>query len=326
MQLLALLRNTFTTIVSFLKGKTFTQFMFFLALSTAFWFFEFSKETRTLEFKVPLDLNNVPENVVVTTELPKHVTINVKASNSSLVYHRYFHTMSAVSVNFETYANPSFRAIVPKDDVLRTIKKNFSNETEILSLSPDTLEYYYSFGSKKEVPIRFEGKISTPDGYYVSETKITPSTVTVYANDLILDSLTSAQTVPLYINDAGKSQSVTLHLQNQKGMKFVPDTAKLSFTVDRLIEKTLSLPIEAINTSDSVKIRTFPGRVNVTFLVGTQNYRNLSEEDFKVVVDASKLKMLNGNKCKVELQKQPEEAVHIRFNQQEVEFLIEDIL
>ena len=326
MQILAYLQKKIATIISFLKGKTFTQYMFFLALSTAFWFFEFSKETRTFEFKVPLKLTNVPENVVITTELPPYVTLNLKATNSEFIYYRYFQTTPPTNIDFETYANPNFRAILPKEDIIRSIKRNFNNNTEILSLSPDTLEYYYNFGSKKEVPIRFEGKITTPDGYYVSASKISPAYTTVYAADILLDTLTVALTEPLFLNHVEQSQNVSVNLQSQKGIKFVPDTANISFTIDRLIEKTLSLPIETINTNDSIKLRTFPTKINITFLVGTKNYKQISEDDFKLVVDASTLATHANNKCKIELQEHPKEVFRIRLSQQEVEYLIEETL
>ena len=75
-------------VLTLLRNKSFLTFLFFLTLSTAFWIFEAFKETNTVELTVPLELTNVPDNVVVTTELPHDVTVQLRDRNSSLFYYR----------------------------------------------------------------------------------------------------------------------------------------------------------------------------------------------------------------------------------------------
>lgn len=318
--------NKVRNVLTFLRGKTFLTFLFFLGLSTAFWFFEVSKETKSTELTFPLRLVNIPENVVVTTELPSHVRVRVKAENSTLFYYRFLRTMNPAMVDFANYANASSHVNVPQEDVLRSIRRNLKPDTEILSLMPDTLEYYYSFGAKKEIPIQFQGKIQTAEGYYICSQTITPASTTVFATEQMLDSMMYAFTEPTYLENINKNGNLLLNLQKLKGVKIIPDTARIAYVVDRLVEKTLSLPIETVNFPDNQRLRTFPMQTNVTFQVGTRNYRDITAEDFKLVVDYNQLNMApNAKTCHLMLQQQPDNVFAVRLQQSEVEYLIEEI-
>ena len=318
--------NKVRNVLAFLRGKTFLTFLFFLGVSTAFWFFEVSKEVQTVEMTYPLKLTNVPENVVVTTELPPHVRVRMKAENSLLFYYRYLRSTPIATVNFANYANPTCHVNVPQEDVMSSIRKELKPNTELLSLMPDTIEYYYSFGAKKEVAILFQGKIQTADGFYVRSQKITPSAVTIYAIEQTLDTITVALNEPLYLSDVDKDGSILMNLQKQKGIKVIPDTARLEYTVDRLVEKTLSLPIEVVNFAANKRLRTFPMKVNITFQVGTQDYRDVSVDDFRLVVDGADLASNpSAQTCSLKLLNVPDNVFGIRLQQSEVEYLIEDI-
>jgi YbbR domain-containing protein len=265
----------------------------------------------------------VPENVVVTTELPKEVRISLRDKNSSLFFYRYFQTMAPVEIDFSHYANPSCHVRLPKEDVRRGLKNNFETSTELLGLRPDTLEYFYNYGTSKTVETRLQGKLAPADGYYIVRQELHPALATVYATERQLDTISAALTLPYYQTDLTKSLSTQIYLQDVKGAKFLPDTVHLSVEVDRLIEKTLALPVQPLNFPEDVRLRTFPMKVNVTFQVGMKEFRNVTEADFKLVLDANDLTDATANTCAVRIVEQPAAAFRLRLSQSEVEFLIE---
>ena len=323
MKILPFIQEKVKTVLVLLRNKSFLTFLFFLTLSTAFWCFEAFKEVSTVEISVPLRLTNVPENVVVTTELPKEVRISLRDKNSSLFFYRYFQTMAPVEIDFSHYANPSCHVRLPKEDVRRGLKSNFETSTELLGLRPDTLEYFYSYGTSKTVETRLQGKLAPADGYYIVRQELHPALATVYATERQLDTISAALTLPYYQTDLTKSLSTLIYLQDVKGAKFLPDTVRLSVEVDRLIEKTLALPVQPLNFPEDVRLRTFPMKVNVTFQVGMKEFRNVTEADFKLVLDANDLTDATANTCAVRIVEQPAAAFRLRLSQSEVEFLIE---
>ena len=323
MKILPFIQEKVKTVLVLLRSKSFLTFLFFLTLSTAFWCFEAFKEVSTVEISVPLRLTNVPENVVVTTELPKEVRISLRDKNSSLFFYRYFQTMAPVEIDFSHYANPSCHVRLPKEDVRRGLKNNFETSTELLGLRPDTLEYFYSYGTSKTVDTRLQGKLAPADGYYIVRQELHPALATVYATERQLDTISAALTLPYYHTDLTESFSTQIYLQDVKGAKFLPDTVRLSVEVDRLVEKTLALPVQPLNFPEDVRLRTFPMKVNVTFQVGMKEFRNVTEADFKLVLDANDLTDATANTCAVRIVEQPAAAFRLRLSQSEVEFLIE---
>lgn len=323
MKILPFIQEKVKTVLVLLRSKSFLTFLFFLTLSTAFWCFEAFKEVNTVEISVPLRLTNIPENVVVTTELPKDVRITLRDKNSSLLFYRYFQTMAPVEIDFSHYANPSCHVRLPKEDVRRGLKSNFETSTELLGLRPDTLEYFYSYGTSKTVDTRLQGKLAPADGYYIVRQELHPALATVYATERQLDTISAALTLPYYHTDLTESFSTQIYLQDVKGAKFLPDTVRLSVEVDRLVEKTLALPVQPLNFPEDVRLRTFPMKVNVTFQVGMKEFRNVTEADFKLVLDANDLTDATANTCAVRIVEQPAAAFRLRLSQSEVEFLIE---
>ena len=323
MKIFAFIHEKVKTVLVLLKSKSFLTFLFFLTLSTAFWCFEAFKETSTVEVTIPLELENVPDNVVVTTALPKQVRIRLRDRNSSLFYYRYLHDVQPAKVDFSAYANPSCYVRVPKEDVRRSVMQNFESSTELLALLPDTLEYFYSYGTKKTVGTRLQGKLTPADGYYVVSQSLQPTEVIVYATDRQLDTISAAFSVPCHIADLTESVTIPVAVQEVKGAKFLPDTMKLSVEVDRLVEKTLSLPIQPLNFPTDVCLRTFPMKVNVTFQVGMKEFRNVTEQDFMLVLDANDIQDATANTCPLRIERQPASALRVRLSQNEVEYLIE---
>ena len=323
MKLLTFINDKVKIVLVLLRSKSFLTFLFFLSLSTAFWCFEAFKETNTVEIAVPLQLQNVPDNVVVTTGLPEHVRVTLRDRNSSLFSYRYFRRPRPAVVDFSAYANPTCHVRVPLEDVKRSVMRNFESSTELLSLLPDTLEYFYNYGTKKTVPTQLLGKLTPAEGYYIVRQELHPAETSVSATVRQLDTITAAYTAPLYLSDVNKSFSMPLQVHDVKGAKFFPDTLTLSVEVDRIVEKTLSLPIQPLNFPDDVRLRTFPMKVNVTFQIGMKEFRNVTEDDFMLVLDANDLEGATDNTGVVRVVRQPESVFHLRLSQSEVEFLIE---
>ena len=70
---------------SILWNRQFLIFLFFLALSAVFWLFQALGETYEEDFQVPIELKNVPGNVVITTDLPQALHVSLRDKGSLLM-------------------------------------------------------------------------------------------------------------------------------------------------------------------------------------------------------------------------------------------------
>ena len=63
----------------------FLYFLFFFFVSAAFWLLQSLNETFDVELKVPLKLENVPSDVVITSDLPSDLNVMVRDKGTVLV-------------------------------------------------------------------------------------------------------------------------------------------------------------------------------------------------------------------------------------------------
>ena len=88
-------------------------------------------------------------------------------------------------------------------------------------------------------------------------------------------------------------------------MKFVPEKINLNIIVDRLVEKTVQVPVQQVNFPASKTLRTFPSSVSVTFQVGMHLYRFVNADQFVLVVNYESLLENRSSRCHLSLKSVP---------------------
>lgn len=306
-------------------NKQFLIFLFFLALSSVFWIFQTLNETYEEDFQVPLELRNVPSNVVITTDLPENLHILLHDKGSQLLAYRYTRQFKPVVVDYNTYSNPSGHVSILGNELQRQIAAQLLPGTQMLGLKPDTLDFYYNFGQFKRVPIRPLGEVRAGRLYSLAKTVYSEDSVTVYASREQLDTITAAYLQPFNLRNLTDTTHVKSNFVKVKGAKFVPAQIGVTFCIDRLVEKTIQVPVQQVNFPASKQLRTFPATVKVTFQVGMGLYRKITSENFVLVVNYEDLLKNKSTYCHLSLKTIPEGVSHVRISPQDVEYVIEEI-
>lgn len=311
--------------LSIIWNKQFLIFLFFLALSSVFWIFQTLNETYEEDFQVPLELRNVPSNVVITTDLPENLHILLRDKGSQLLAYRYTRQFKPVVVDYNTYSNPSGHVSILGNELQRQIAAQLLPGTQMLGLKPDTLDFYYNFGQFKRVPIRPLGEVRAGRLYSLAKTVYSEDSVTVYASREQLDTITAAYLQPFNLRNLTDTTHVKSNFVKVKGAKFVPAQIGVTFCIDRLVEKTIQVPVQQVNFPASKQLRTFPATVKVTFQVGMGLYRKITSENFVLVVNYEDLLKNKSTRCHLSLKTIPEGVNHVRISPQDVEYVIEEI-
>lgn len=306
-------------------NKQFLIFLFFLALSSVFWIFQTLNETYEEDFQVPLELRNVPSNVVITTDLPENLHILLRDKGSQLLAYRYTRQFKPVVVDYNTYSNPSGHVSILGNELQRQIAAQLLPGTQMLGLKPDTIDFYYNFGQFKRVPIRPLGEVRAGRLYSLAKTVYSEDSVTVYASREQLDTITAAYLQPFNLRNLTDTTHVKSNFVKVKGAKFVPAQIGVAFCIDRLVEKTIQVPVQQVNFPASKQLRTFPATVKVTFQVGMGLYRKITSENFVLVVNYEDLLKNKSTYCHLSLKTIPEGVSHVRISPQDVEYVIEEI-
>ena len=230
-----------------------------------------------------------------------------------------------VILDFKNYINMGNHVQVQTSQVQKWITGQLNASTALLSMKPDTLEYYYSTGVSKMIPVKLCGNVSAGEQYYLPDTLFTPDSVRVYAPSDALDTMKVSYTLPLNLDNITDTLEREVTLSAPKGAKYIPASVKLTLPVDMYTEKTVEVPLRGVNFPADIVFRAFPSKIQSSFQVGMGRLRQITADDFHLVVSYEELVHLGSEKYTVKLRTLPEGVSHVRFNPEQVDFLIEQI-
>ena len=316
-------RNILKAVRNFLfsgLNKEFLIFLFFLALSGAFWLLMTLNETMEREFKIPMRLTGVPGNAVITGELPDTVRVTVRDKGFTLVTYDF----RPLVFRFSNYADEDEgKGVIPLTDVQKQVLSQMYGSSKLLQVKPGTFDFYFTYGTSKKVPVVFRGKITTNKSYYLAHTEFYPSMVTVYANKQQLDKLQTVEIEPFNYRNLQDTIRQAVKIKKIRGVKIVPPTVRLSVYPDVLTEETIDVPITAINMPPGMVLRTFPSKVTVRFTIGASLFRTIKPNLFKVVVDYEELAANPSDKCTLQLRSVPRSVSKASLEIDRVDYLLE---
>ncbi len=307
------------------KSREFLIFLFFFLVATAFWLLQTLNNDYQAEFSIPLKLKKVPNNVVLTSELPGELKVQVKDKGTVLLNYMWGQTFHPIVLHFDEYARRGNHVVISPSELEKKITEQLESSSRLLAIKPDTIDFIYTKGYARKLPVRLAGTVSIGRQYYLTDTILSPDSVVVYAPRSILDTIQSVYTQRVDMENITDTVSRKISLSPIKGAKFVPDFINVTLPVDMFTEKTLEVPIIGINFPSDKILRTFPSKVKVSFQIGLSRFRKVRADDFILVVSYEELLANKSDKYKVQLKAYPAGVSHIRINPEEVDFLIEQI-
>lgn len=305
-------------------NKELLIFLFFLALSGIFWLSLTLNDTYEQEFAIPVSIIDVPKNAVLTSEEIDTIKMTIRDKGIVLAAYQYGDYLKDIHINFRNYTRNNGTGVILAQDLQKLVYQRLLTGSKIISTKPEKLEFYYNYGTKKQVPVRWSGRVIPEELYFISRVDYSPDSVTVYASDEKLDSINMVYTEPLNYANFRDTLVVNCQLSKLKGVKMVPDHIKVSFFTDVLTEERIEgIPIKGINMPEGKELRTFPAKVTVSFVTGVNIYRNLRPEDFLVVADYQEIKKNPSEKCRIYLKDVPAGISRAKLETTMVDYLIE---
>ena len=305
-------------------NKEFLIFLFFLALSGAFWLSLTLNDTYEQEFAVPVAVVDVPKNAVLTSDEVDTVKMTIRDKGIFLISYYYGDYLKNIRIHFRSHSHNNGTGTIAAQELQKIVYSRLFSSSKILSTKPDKLEFYYSYGTKKKVSVRWSGRVIPEELYFISRVEYSPDRVTIYASEEKLDSINMVYTEQLNYANFRDTLSVNCRLSKIKSVKMVPDHVQVNFFTDVLTEERIEgIPVQGINMPEGKTLRTFPAKVAVNFVTGVNVYRNLRPQDFTVVVDYNDIKNNPSEKCDIHLKDVPSGISRARLETTQVDYLIE---
>ncbi|HRN16196.1 MAG TPA: YbbR-like domain-containing protein, partial [Xylanibacter oryzae] len=241
-------------------------------------------ETYEKEIKIPVRIVNVPKNVVVSDAVDT-MRVTVRDKGWFIAALIYGNRVRPVYIDFLTYSkNNNGECSVSTSDLIKQVVQMLSGSARVTAAKPDKIEFFFSYGESKRVPVKFIGKVTPDETYYLARMLIQPDSITVFASPEILDKIHYVSTEELRYSHFADTITVNAHLQKIRGAKINQSAVKITFFTDILTEESIDVPITGENLPMGKVLRTFPSHVTVSFITGVANYRRLRPDNFSVVV------------------------------------------
>lgn len=316
----ATVRNSFFNIVN----KEFLIFLFFLALSGAFWLMLALNDTYEKEVRIPVRIVGVPKNVVVTSDTDDTLRVTLRDKGYTLCAYLYGDQIRRIDLPFSSYVKNKGYGMLSAAELSKVITQDLFSSSKIVSIKPDKFEYFYNYGTHKRMPVRLFGNIVPDASYYLAKVEFSPKAVDVYGSQKMLDSLAFVYTERLNVRNLKDTIVRDINLRTIKGVKCVPSHVRISVYPDILTEENVEVPVTAVNMPDGKVLRTFPSRVKVVFTVGASIFRTISPDKFKVVVDYNELMAHPSEKCSLKIISVPHGIRNVHTDVAQVDYLIEE--
>ena len=306
-------------------NREFLVFLFFLCLSGIFWLSMTLNDTYEREFAIPVSVVDIPKNAVLTSEEVDTVKMTIRDKGIILVAYQYGEYLKRLRIPFKNYTRNNGSVFIPASELQKLVYQQLVSSSKIIATKPEKIEFFYNYGTNKKVPVRWSGRVIPEELYFISRVDYMPDSVTVYASDEKLDSINMVYTETLNYANFRDTLTITCNLAKMKGVKVVPDRVKINFFTDVLTEESIEgVPIKGINLPEGKVLRTFPSKVNVSFVTGVSIFRNLRPEDFTVVADYNEIKRHPSEKCRIALKNVPQGISRARLDVTLVDYLIEN--
>ena len=208
-------------------------------------------------------------------------------------------------------------------DIQKQIIDNLNSSTKLISFKPESFDVVYTRGKAKRVPVRLAGNITAKQQYDITFVELAPDSVMIYAPQEVLDTISAMYTSSETYHDITDSISFQSELQNYVNVKAVPNKVKVKVFVEQLTEKTLEVPVNAINVPEGKVLRTFPAKVKVTFQTVLSYYKNVNPNNFIIQVDYNDIVKNPSSPAKPTVLA-PTIIKHLRISPKEVDYLLED--
>jgi YbbR domain-containing protein len=176
-------------------------------------------------------------------------------------------------------------------------------------------------GNQKNIPIKANYTIKCEKGYGCKEPNIHPAFVTVTGDSTVLRKIDTIYTQSLELNRVNQKVEQELLLLKPSDAVFMSsDKVQLEVAVEKLLERTISVPIQVINPPINAKqIHLFPSRVKIKFSALQHDFAAFDTAGFKASVNASATRT---GKSGIFLSMQPGNTFVLSIEPKETEILL----
>lgn len=296
-------------------------FLIFVAISALFWLILALNDSAQDNFNVKVQITNVPDTVTFISDIPEKVHVNVRDKGTNL-WRSGFMRHPSMQVNFKEYADNGILKF-SREDIMAALKATFGTSAQISSVSLDSLYLVYTTNKGKRVPVVVNSKIFPALGSIIEGSiKSTPSSVYVFGEKNITDTIHKVVTEMLQLRDVSETTTQEVNLCRIPGVRIMPAAVSVTVPVEPLVKKESMVTITPVNVPHGESLLLFPSKLPVEYYVAMSRLGDNDDASIEIQADYHDIERTGGDKLHVEVVRYPDRFCNLSLKGDSVEYTI----
>lgn len=257
------------------------------AAATTFWFLNAMNKQHTTTLNYDVDFIYDQNKYVEVEKLPASVAINVNGLGWNLLKINLGIKTSPLHIPLE---NPAEVRRIASSSLSGLISDQLS-DLQLNYVLTDTLFLHLDERATRSFSLAVDTtSIHMGEGYeMISKPEIIPDSVYMTGPKSVLDSIGSQVPIKLEQNEITDSFDGNISVPQFRHITAVePAYVQVRFNVIRLVESSVMVPIQLINSRND-SIRLFPPAVRVNYRVSEDSSTMVTPDNFQVIADMNRM-------------------------------------
>lgn len=322
-------KNKWLKLKQILSKRDAYVFLVFLLISTAFWFLNALRDDYVTDFSYPVRFVNVPKNEIIVDGMSQRVDLKLKASGFTILRQRLSSSLVPlvydISQMRRLVRNDKELAYVLSRSQLGSVRDQLLVGMELVDINPDTLFLTMDQLLDRKVPVVLNGEIGFEKQFILADSvRFEPDSVTISGPASVVDTIAAVYSKYLVTEKLKDTYTKKIPLQKYSAVALSHSEATITILVEPFSEKSFSVPILVTGLPDSLRLKTFPSSVEVTFRAGMSQFETISPDNFRASVNgADVLKSERPTRLRVRFDQVPDNIQSYDYSPIFVEYFIE---
>lgn len=313
------------------KKLNFKITLFVVCLAIAMFTWTLIKLTGNFsdEISFPVSYKNAPKNLILTNDVDSIIRIGLEEQGFIMARLKYFRGRSSFDIDLEKVrikkSGQGYTAAVCTREWANDIAGKFDINGEISYIRPDTIIFLFEDIVSKTVEVIPNINYTFQKQYYPYDSiQIEPSVAKISGLSSIIDTINYLRTDRTQFSNLTETLEAKINISNPlpNQISIEPLVVTITIPVEKFTESETFIPLSIINNHENLRIKIFPDKIRVVFLVALKDFRKVNADMFSASIDLSGINMTSDTKIPVQINAYPTFVRVKKLDPPEVEYLI----
>ena len=301
------------------KLSIFAKCIFFSFLA---WLLFAISNNYVYSVKANVEYVNVPENRAFHPLQSDTVNVKLETTGLQLLFSSFRTSSYTVQVDLSGLQNRNWILFTNQ---LGFINRQFADNQQVVSVSPDTLYFDFSKQTERKIPVKPVYQVEFGKQYnIIDQLSVSPEYVTITGPLEDVVEIESWETDTIRASNVQSSLHVNVPLRrNQRAnINVYPTSVAVDIPVGEVTEKIIDVPLKIENAGQFSSVRLLPAKVQLTVMVSLRDYTKVTSSSFEAVVNMDQWVDEQITHLPVIITQQPDFCELVRVEPQNVDFFV----